>query len=92
MAMKRIHSVDFLPSESYDNVSMRVDTNKPIGDIVMTLQRLVDWCLDKGVKKVMVNSMDSVHMMRSISNDQLDVQFDSDQPAWDIHNDINYII
>ena len=92
MSMKRIHSVEHLPSEVYEQVTMRVDTNRSPVEIQTVLYRLVDWCLSMGVKKVKLNDMNSVSMARSISNDSLDIEYDAEQPVWDTENDINYII
>ena len=85
----RIHTIDALPQKGTDEVSMRVDNALNITDII---SKLIDWCLSHGVKKVKLNDITGVKMARKMSGDRLDVQYDIDEPAWNMENGVNYII
>ncbi len=81
-----------LPVSGCDEVEMRVDVNRSSVDIMNILEKLIDWCLIKGVKKVKLNDMSSVKIARKLSQDQLDVEYDEKNAVWNTNDSINYII
>ncbi len=92
MSMRRIYSIEMLPVSGCDEVEMRVDVNRSSVDIMNILEKLIDWCLIKGVKKVKLNDMSSVKIARKLSQDQLDVEYDEKNAVWNTNDSINYII
>lgn len=92
MSIRRIYSVDSFPKDACEEVEMRVDVNRSRLDIINTIEQLIRWCLDMGVKKVRLNDMNSVKLARNISQDRLDIEYDEKKAGWDTNDTINYII